>query len=84
MSSTIVPISCEDSPRRLMRLEVSWICSRIESMPAIVWRTIEPPLPAMRTEFWATSAMSAELIDTSRADEAISFTALEALVIWRA
>jgi len=25
ISSTIEPISCEDSPRRLMRFEVSWI-----------------------------------------------------------
>ena len=33
MSSTIAPISCEDSPRRLIRLEVSWIWSRMLSMP---------------------------------------------------
>src|SRR3954468_24967803 len=30
ISSVISPISCDDSPRRLIRLEVSWIWSRIE------------------------------------------------------
>ena len=35
ISSTISPISCDDSPSRLIRLAVSWICSRISFMPAI-------------------------------------------------
>jgi hypothetical protein len=39
ISSVISPISCDDSPRRLMRLEVSWIWSRIAFMPPIVFCT---------------------------------------------
>src|SRR5690606_36104300 len=58
ISSTIEPISWELSPRRLMRLEVSWIWSRMESMPAIVSRTTPAPLVAICTERCATSADS--------------------------
>src|SRR5690606_7305269 len=64
ISSTIEPISCEDSPRRLIRFEVSWIWSRMLSMPWIVWRTTPAPLVAISTERCATSADSAELRDT--------------------
>jgi hypothetical protein len=39
ISSVISPISCELSPRRLMRLEVSWIWSRMAFMPPIVFCT---------------------------------------------
>jgi hypothetical protein len=35
----ISPISCDDSPSRLIRFEVSWIWSRIEFMPPIVFCT---------------------------------------------
>ena len=35
ISSTISPISIDDSPSRLIRLDVSWICVRISFMPAI-------------------------------------------------
>ena len=47
-----------------MRLEVSWIWSRMLSMPAIVCRTTPAPLVAICTERCATSAESAELRDT--------------------
>jgi hypothetical protein len=50
MSSTMLPISCELSPSRLMRLLVSWMVSRIAFMPSMVRRTASPPLCAMSTE----------------------------------
>jgi hypothetical protein len=61
---TIEPISCELSPSRLIRFEVSWIWSRMLSMPWIVWRTTSAPLAAICTERCATSADSASLRDT--------------------
>jgi len=81
ISSTIEPISCELSPRRLMRLEVSWIWSRIESMPWMVWRTTPAPAVAICTERCATSADSAELRDTWSILVAISLMRLDAEVI---
>src|SRR5690606_37724335 len=78
---TIEPISCELSPSRLMRLEVSWIWSRIESMPAIVSRTTPAPLVAICTERCATSADSAELRDTWLMLAAISLMRSEAELI---
>ena len=81
ISSTIEPISCELSPRRLMRLEVSWIWSRIESMPAIVSRTTPAPLVAICTERCATSADSAELRETWSMLEAISVMRVDAELI---
>ena len=69
ISSTIEPISCELSPRRLIRFEVSWIWSRMESMPWIVWRTTSAPFAAICTERCATSADSAEFFDTSSIDD---------------
>jgi len=50
MSSTMLPISWELSPRRLMRLEVSWMVSRMVFMPSMVRRTASPPLCATSTE----------------------------------
>ncbi len=72
ISSTIEPISWDDSPRRLMRLEVSWIWSRIWSMPLMVSRTTPAPSAAMSTERCATSADSVELRDTCSMLAAIS------------
>ena len=72
ISSTMLPISCELSPRRLMRLEVSWMVSRIAFMPSIVRRTASPPLCAMSTEWRATSAARSALPDTSSMEPAIA------------
>jgi hypothetical protein len=47
ISSTMLPISCELSPSRLIRLLVSWMVSRMAFMPSMVRRTASPPL-------WAT------------------------------
>ncbi|MCY1179855.1 hypothetical protein D9M73_202740 [compost metagenome] len=52
------PISWDDSPRRLIRLAVSWICSRMLSMPRMVLCTTSLPLLAMATERSATFADS--------------------------
>src|SRR5204863_265781 len=65
MSSTMLPISCELSPRRLMRLEVSWMVSRMVFMPSMVRRTASPPLCATSTEWRATSEARSALPDTS-------------------
>jgi hypothetical protein len=65
ISSTMLPISCELSPRRLMRLEVSWIVSRMAFMPSMVRRTASPPLCATSTEWRATSAARSALPETS-------------------
>src|SRR5690606_41286562 len=81
LSTTIEPISWERSPRRLMRFEVSWIWSRMESIPAIVSRTTPAPLVAICTERWATSADSAELRDTWLIDCAISLMRSDAELI---
>ena len=81
ISSTIEPISCEDSPRRLMRLEVSWIWSRIWSMPLMVSRTTPAPSAAMTTERCATSADSVELRDTCSMLVAMSLMRSEAAAI---
>ncbi|MNE55206.1 hypothetical protein D3C80_1500310 [compost metagenome] len=55
---TISPISWDDSPRRLIRLAVSWICSRMLSMPLMVLCTTSLPLLAIATERSATLADS--------------------------
>jgi hypothetical protein len=79
ISSTMLPISCELSPSRLMRFEVSWIVSRIAFMPSIVRRTASPPLCATSTECRATSLARSALPDTSSMDAAISATLSVAL-----
>ena len=71
ISSTMLPISCELSPSRLMRFDVSWIVSRIVFMPAIVRRTASPPLCAISTEWRATSEQRSALPETSSIDVAI-------------
>jgi hypothetical protein len=65
ISSVISPISCDDSPSRLMRFEVSWICSRISVMPLIAFSTAREPCSAAVTEWRATSADSLAERDTS-------------------
>ena len=65
ISSTMLPISCELSPSRLMRLLVSWMVSRMAFMPSMVRRTASPPLCAMSTECRATSDERSALPDTS-------------------
>ena len=72
ISSMILPISCELSPRRLMRLLVSWMVSRIVFMPSIVRRTASPPLCATSTECRATSAARSALPETSSMEAAIA------------
>jgi hypothetical protein len=72
ISSTMLPISCELSPRRLMRFDVSWMFSRIAFMPSMVRRTASPPLWAMSTEWRATSAERSALPDTSSVEAAIA------------
>ena len=67
----MLPISWELSPRRLMRLDVSWIVSRIVFMPSMVRRTASPPLCATSTECRATSAARSAFPDTSSADAAM-------------
>src|SRR5580704_2527808 len=71
MSSTMLPISCELSPRRLMRLEVSWMVSRMAFMPSMVRRTASPPLCATSTEWRATSEARSALPDTSSTEPAM-------------
>ena len=61
----MLPISCELSPSRLMRLDVSWIVSRIVFMPSMVRRTASPPLCATSTECRATSDERSALPETS-------------------
>src|SRR5258705_57279 len=72
ISSTMLPISWELSPKRLMRLLVSWMVSRIAFIPSIVRRTASPPLWAMSTECLATSEQRSELPDTSSMEAAMS------------
>ena len=71
MSSTMLPISWELSPRRLMRLEVSWMVSRMVFMPSIVRRTASPPLWATSTEWRATSEARSALPETSSTEAAM-------------
>jgi hypothetical protein len=54
ISSVISPISCDDSPSRLMRLEVSWIWSRIAFMPPMVFCTAVRPVSAACSDWRAT------------------------------
>ena len=65
ISSTISPISCEDSPSRLMRFEVSWICSRISFMPEIEFCTACEPFCAADSDCFATPADCVALSDIS-------------------
>ena len=65
ISSTISPISCDDSPSRLIRLAVSWICSRISFMPAIWLYTARCPRSAASSELRATLADSPALREAS-------------------
>jgi hypothetical protein len=81
MSSTMLPISCELSPRRLMRFEVSWMFSRIAFMPSIVRRTASPPLWAMSTEWRATSEERSALPETSAVEAAMALIDSEAAAI---
>jgi len=78
-----LPISCELSPSRLIRLLVSWMVSRMAFMPSMVRRTASPPLCAMSTECRATSAQRSELPDTSSIEAAISAVDSVAEAIWR-
>ncbi len=55
-----------------MRLEVSWMVSRMVFMPLMVRRTASPPLCAMSTECRATSAARSALPDTSSMEPAIA------------
>ena len=64
-----------------MRLEVSWIWSRMESMPEIVSRTTSAPREAIFTERSATSADSAESLDTTSIELTIWLIAEVAEVI---
>ncbi|MNM74364.1 hypothetical protein D3C81_861240 [compost metagenome] len=83
ISSTISPISCEDSPRRLIRLEVSWICSRMSFMPVIAFCTACWPCSAAVSEARATLADSAAPRDTCVMRSAISTTDSPVWRIWR-
>ena len=74
ISSVISPISCDDSPRRLMRLEVSWIWSRIEFMPPIEFCTAVRPDSAACSDCRATSAVCCACADTSLMRPAICST----------
>ncbi len=74
ISSVISPISCELSPRRLMRLEVSWIWSRIWFMPPIVSLTACRPDSAACSERRATSAVCWACAETSLMRAAICST----------
>src|SRR5512134_3556140 len=64
MSCTISPISWELSPSRLMRLEVSWICSRMSFMPRIAFCTATAPFSAALSEDCATLTDSPARWDT--------------------
>jgi ribosomal protein L37AE/L43A len=81
ISSTMLPISCELSPRRLMRLDVSWMFSRIAFMPSIVRRTASPPLCAISTECRATSDERSALPETSSVEAAMAAIDSEAAPI---
>src|SRR5450432_3956303 len=69
INSTMLPISCELSPSRLMRLLVSWMVSRIAFIPSMVRRTASPPLCAISTECLATSEQRSEFPETSSIEE---------------
>jgi hypothetical protein len=64
ISCTISPISCELSPRRFTRLEVSWIWPRMSFMPLIAFCTACAPFSATFSEVCATLAESLALFDT--------------------
>jgi hypothetical protein len=83
MSSTISPISSEDSPRRLIRFDVSWICARISFIPAIWFCTDCAPVSAAASDCCATFADCAADCDTSLIDCAIWSTDAEASWISR-
>jgi hypothetical protein len=74
ISCTISPISCELSPSRLIRFEVSWICSRMSFMPRIAFCTAWLPFSAAASEVFATAAESPALFDTWCIDTVISAT----------
>ncbi len=80
ISSTISPISCEDSPSRLIRFEVSWIWVRISFMPEIEFDTATAPFCAASSEARATRADSRAEDDTVFIEIAISRTT--ALAFW--
>jgi hypothetical protein len=81
ISSTISPISCEDSPSRLIRFEVSWIWVRISFMPEIEFDTAAAPFCAASSDAFATRADSRAEEDTAFIDSAISRTAALASLI---
>ena len=54
-----------------MRLDVSWMVSRMAFMPSIVRRTASPPLCATSTECRATSEERSALPETSSMDDAM-------------
>ena len=80
ISSTISPISCEDSPSRLMRLEVSWIWLRMSFMPEIEFDTAAEPFCAASSDAYATRADSRAEEETDFIELAISRTT--ALALW--
>jgi len=63
--------SCELSPRRLMRLLVSWMASRIAFMPSMVRRTASRPCAQCRLNGGHIGA-NAPVAGTSPMDAAIS------------
>ncbi|MNV46604.1 hypothetical protein D3C71_1384410 [compost metagenome] len=74
ISSVISPISCDDSPSRLMRLEVSWIWSRMEFIPPMAFCTACRPESAACSDWRATVADSCACVDTSLMRVAMSST----------
>ncbi len=66
-----------------MRLEVSWMVSRMAFMPSIVRRTASPPLCAMPTEWRATSEARSALPETSSMEPAIELMDSVAAAICR-
>ncbi len=83
MSSTISPISSDDSPSRLIRFDVSWICLRMSFMPSIWFFTAWPPFSAAASDCCATFAEADAVCATSLIDCAICSTELEASWISR-
>jgi hypothetical protein len=55
MRPTMSPISSDDSPRRLIRFDVSWICARMSCMPAIWFCTDCAPFSAADSDCSATA-----------------------------
>ena len=78
ISSTISPISSDDSPRRLIRFDVSWIWPRISFIPAIWFCTATAPFSAAFSDCCATRADCAADCDTSLIDCAICRTDADA------